>query len=209
VTAITLIFGAALIFQLAVPHQCGGFRPPPAIPLGCPYVRARMAVGIDMKSSAKDSGALRDHLLFLLKGGGAHVGFDDAIQGLAVPLRGKRPKGAGHSPWEILEHMRLAQWDILEFSRDPNHKSPIWPEGYWPQTRHPVNTRAWAKSVQSFRADREAMCKLVTDESTHLFARVPWGSGQTVLREALLVADHNAYHLGEMVLVRRLLGAWK
>jgi hypothetical protein len=153
--------------------------------------------------------SLREHVLYLLRGGGAHANFETAVKGLPVALRGKRPKGAQHSPWEILEHMRLAQSDILEFSRDPKHVSPQWPEGYWPKTQAPPNAAAWARSVRAFQADLEEMCNLVSLRSTDLFARITHGSGQTILREALLVADHNAYHLGELVLVRRLLGAWK
>jgi hypothetical protein len=151
---------------------------------------------------------MREHLLYLLKGGGAHVNFERAIKGLPVELRGKRPRGAGHSPWEILEHMRIAQWDILEFSRDSQHVSPEWPRGYWPSSPKPPNAQAWAKSVRMFQAGLDAMCELVAGEKTDLLARIPHGDGQTILREALLVADHNAYHLGELVLVRRLLGAW-
>jgi len=153
--------------------------------------------------------ALREHLLGLLKGGNAHVDFEAAIKGLPVALRGKRPKGADHSPWEILEHMRIAQWDILEFSRNAGHNSPEWPEGYWPPKPSPPLDRAWSKSIRDFRADLQSLRDLVAAESTDLFARIPHGDGQTILRETLLVADHNAYHLGEMVLVRRLLGAWK
>jgi hypothetical protein len=156
---------------------------------------------------AKDT-SLRTHLVALLKGGQAHVTLEAAIKGLPVALRGKRPKGAEHSPWEILEHLRIAQGDILEFSRDAKHVSPEWPRGYWPKTQAPPNDKAWAKSVRSINADLEAMCALVADESTDLHAPIPHGSGQTILREALLIADHNAYHLGEMVTVRRLLGAW-
>ena len=159
--------------------------------------------------ASKNEKALREHLLYLLKGGGAHANFDTAVQGLAAALQGKRPPGAEHSPWEILEHMRLAQWDILEFSRNPKHTSPEWPGGYWPKTQSPPNKAAWSKSVKAFRSDLEAMCQLVSGESTDLFKRIPHGDGQTILREALLIADHNAYHLGEMVLVRRLLGTWK
>ena len=153
--------------------------------------------------------ALREHLLSLLRGGGAHAGFEAAIEGLPVAVRGQRPAGAAHSPWEILEHMRLAQWDILEFSRDPKHVSPEFPSGYWPKTVAPPSDRAWSKSVRAFQADLQAMCELVAAESTNVFAPIVHGDGQTVLREALLVADHNAYHLGEMVLMRRLLGAWQ
>jgi hypothetical protein len=152
--------------------------------------------------------ALREHVLYVLRGGGAHVDFEAAIKGLPSELRGKRPKGISHSPWEILEHMRLAQWDILEFSRDPKHVSPKWPDGYWPGHPVPPSANAWVRSVRAFRADLEAMCALVKADSTDLFAIIPHGTGQTILREALLVADHTAYHLGEMVFVRRLLGAW-
>ena len=145
----------------------------------------------------------------LLKGGNAHIDFESAIKGLPAELRGKRPKGFPHSPWELLEHLRLSQSDILEFSRDAKHQSPKWPEGYWPKTPAPPSASAWTKSVKQFRADLDAMCELVENPSTDLFARIPHGEGQTILREALLVADHNAYHLGQLVLVRRLLGAWK
>jgi hypothetical protein len=156
----------------------------------------------------KENDALREHVLALLQGGGAHVEFETAIKGLSVSLRGRRPKGAAHSPWEILEHMRVAQWDILEFTRDATHVSPKWPEGYWPGKPAPPNAKAWNKSINAFRADRKAMADLVANPGTDLFAKIPHGTGQTVLREALLVADHNAYHLGELLVVRRLLGAW-
>ena len=158
---------------------------------------------------AADDKAVREHLLSLLNGGGAHASFDAAIEGLPAAMRGKRPEGAEHSPWEILDHMRLAQWDILEFSRNPKHVSPDWPSGYWPKTPAPPNGAAWNKSVKAFQSDLKTMCDLVKRPSTNLFAPIPHGDGQTILREALLVADHNAYHLGELVLVRRLLGAWK
>ncbi len=157
----------------------------------------------------KPDNAVRDHVVKLLAGGQAHATFEAAVKGIPAPLRGKRPKGAEHSPWEILEHMRIAQWDILEFSRDAKHVSPEWPAGYWPKSAAPPNDRAWGKSVRDFTADLDAMRKLVADESTDLYAPIPHGEGQTILREALLMADHNAYHLGELVLVRRLLGAWK
>ena len=151
---------------------------------------------------------LREHLLSLLKGGSAHVDFEKSIKNLPVPLRGKRPKGAAHSPWEVLEHMRIAQWDILEFSRNAKHVSPEFPDGYWPKGAVPPNDKAWTKSVKAFRADLKAMADMVADESTDLFAPIPHGDGQTILRQALLLADHNAYHLGQFVLLRRLLGAW-
>ena len=151
---------------------------------------------------------LRQHLIDLLKAGNAHVTFDDAVKNLPPALRGKKPKGAEHSPWQLLEHLRIAQWDILEFSRDPQHQSPDWPSGYWPAKPAPPDDKAWDKSVRAFRRDLKALCDIVADESTDLFARIPHGNGQTVLREALLAADHNSYHIGQLVLVRRLLGAW-
>jgi hypothetical protein len=152
--------------------------------------------------------ALRQHLLELLKGESAHAGFQDAIRDFPAELRGKRPKGAPHSPWEVLEHMRIAQWDILEFSRDSKHTSPKWPEGYWPESPEPPDAKAWDRSVHTFCQELQSMCALVADDATDLYARLPHGDGQTVLREALLVADHNAYHLGQLVLLRRMLGAW-
>jgi hypothetical protein len=150
--------------------------------------------------------ALRDHVVNLLRGGSAHLDFDAAIKNFPVALRGKRPPRSPHSAWELLEHLRIAQRDILEFSRDANHQSPEWPEGYWPKTPAPPGNAAWSKSVRAFREDLEAMCALVADPSTDLFARIPHGDGQTVLREAFLLADHNSYHLGQLVLVRKLVG---
>lgn len=170
-----------------------------------------------MKAGPKKSAAsknphdksLREHLIYLLSGGGAHLSFDDAVKDLPENLRGVTYGGFPHSAWMLLEHLRLAQWDILEFSRNTKHKSPAWPEGYWPQTEAPENPAAWDKSVAQFRKDLKAMQDLVANPKTDLYARVPWGDGQTILREALLLADHNAYHLGQLVDVRRLLGAWE
>ena len=151
---------------------------------------------------------LRQHLLDLLKGGNAHASFQDTVSDFPSELRGMRPKGAPHSPWELLEHMRIAQWDILEFSRDANHKSPKFPDGYWPKDPEPPDEKAWDRSVQAFCKDLESLCAFVADESTDLFAQIPHGDGQTVLKEALVTADHNAYHLGQLMLLRRTLGAW-
>jgi hypothetical protein len=161
-----------------------------------------------VKTSIDRDAALRQHLLDLLTGGQAHATFDTAIRNLPRAPRGKRPRGAEHSAWEVLEHLRIAQWDILEFSRDAAHQSPDWPAGYWPATPAPPDAKAWDKSVRAFRRDLKDLCDLVRNPSTDLYARIPHGDGQTILREALLVADHNAYHLGELVLLRRLLGAW-
>lgn len=153
--------------------------------------------------------SVREHVINLLRGGNAHATFEDAVKAMPVELQGKRPKGAEHSPWEELEHLRITQSDILEFSRDPGHKSPDWPVGYWPESAAPPDEKAWEKSVRGFRKDFKELCALVSDEQSDLFARIPHGDGQTLLREALLTADHNAYHIGQLVLLRRLLGAWK
>ncbi len=151
--------------------------------------------------------ALREHLQYLLRGGGAHPGFEEVVSDLPSNLRGEKPTGLPHTPWRLLEHMRIAQRDILEFCRDPSHVSPKFPDGYWPSDDAPPHDGAWDKSVAAFRADLRAVQDLVA-ETPDLLARVSDGDGETFLREALLVADHNAYHLGQSVLIRRLLGAW-
>jgi uncharacterized damage-inducible protein DinB len=151
---------------------------------------------------------LRDHLLELLRSGSAHLDFDKAIEDLPADLRGVRPEGSPHSVWELVEHLRITQWDILEFSRNPSHASPDWPEGYWPKTPAPPDAAAWEETVAAFRRDLQAMQDLVDNPKTDLYAKLPWGTGQTILREAMLVADHNAYHLGQIVVVRQMLGAW-
>ena len=152
--------------------------------------------------------ALRQQLVDLMTRGNAHATFDDAVKDIPAAIQGQRAHGAPHSPWQLLEHMRIAQWDILEFSRSAKHQSPKWPEGYWPPASAPPDEKAWEKSVRAFRHDLNAMCELVSDPATDLYARIPHGDGQTILREALLVADHNAYHVGQLILVRKLLGAW-
>lgn len=152
---------------------------------------------------------LREHLVNLLSGRGAHVDWKASFAGVAPKLRGARPSGLPYSLWELLEHMRIAQWDILEFSRDAKHVSPDWPAGYWPSSETPPDTKSWDKSLKSFEKDLAAMKKLVANPKTDLFLKIPHGTGQTILGEALLVADHNAYHLGQVLTVRRLLGDWE
>ena len=152
---------------------------------------------------------LRDHLVKLLRGGSAHLGFDKAIEGLAADLRGARAQDLPHTPWQLLEHLRMAQWDILDFSRNPQYAALKWPDDYWPETAAPPDDTAWDRSVEAFRRDLKAMQDLVADPKTDLFAKIPWGKDQTILREALLVADHNAYHVGQIVTLRQALGAWQ
>ena len=157
----------------------------------------------------KNDKALRKHLLYLLQEGGAHLDFDTAVKDMPFKLQGQKPKGGEHSPWQLLEHLRIALWDIVEFSRDPKHVSPEFPSGYWPKTQAPTDEKAWNKSAAAYRTHFRALTELVANEKVDLFARIPHGDGQTILREVLLAADHTAYHLGQLVEVRRALGAWK
>lgn len=151
---------------------------------------------------------LRKQIAAMLDGGHAHAKFDDAVNGIPANLRGVKPPGLPHSPWMLLEHLRIAQWDILDFSVNPAYKEITWPDEYWPKTDAPPDDTAWDASVAAVHRDVKAMQELVMNPATDLYAKIPWGSGQTVLREALLIVDHNAYHIGQLILVRRLLGAW-
>lgn len=149
--------------------------------------------------------ALRDHLLSLLRGANAHITLDDFAAGFPVKACGQRIEGLPYTAWQVLEHIRIAQWDILEFCRDAKHVSPKWPEGYWPKPDELGNEELWEETIVKFRHDLKQMEELVADSSTDLFAKIPHGSGQTILREALLVADHNGYHLGALVVMGRLI----
>ena len=151
--------------------------------------------------------ALREHLLYVLRGGGAHVDFETVVANFPVEIINRRVEPITYTPWQLLEHMRIAQFDILEFSRNANHVSPKWPEGYWPDAEMLGDAAAWQKSVEAFRADLKAMENLLEDSATSLFAPIAHGEGQTILREALLVADHNAYHLGVLSTLKRILTA--
>ena len=151
---------------------------------------------------------LREHLAKLLDADTAHVNFEKTIAGWPAAHRGVKPQGASHTGWQLLEHLRIAQWDILEFCRNPKHVSPEWPSGYWPSSEVPPNAGAWDDSVKAFRGDCEAMQEMVENPKTNLFTRIPHGTGQTILREVLLAADHISYHLGQLVLLRRMLGNW-
>lgn len=152
--------------------------------------------------------SLREHLVYLLTEGGAHVGFESAIAEFPPHLWGAKIDGVPHTPWHLLEHLRICQWDILEFSRNSGHVSPEFPQGYWPDSDSPPDDLAWDRSVHAFRHDLEEMVKLVTNPATDLFAPIPHGDGQTILRESLLIADHNAYHIGQLIILRRGLHAW-
>ena len=149
--------------------------------------------------------SLRDHLLSLLSEGNAHISFDDFIKDFPAGFCGKKIEGLPYTAWQVLEHMRIAQWDILEFCRNAKHVSPKWPKGYWPGPEDLGDEKLWRKSVKTFRDDLTQMEALITDPSTDLFAKIPHGDGQTILREALLAADHNAYHLGVLLAISRIL----
>jgi len=155
----------------------------------------------------QEDASLRKHLLYLLRGGGAHLSFDDLVNSFPPDLCNRRVEGLPYTPWQVLEHMRIAQSDILEFSRDANHVSPEFPKGYWPGTDELGTPELWHKTVEAFRNDLQQMEALVENEATDLHAKIPHGDGQTILREALLIADHNAYHLGVLAVMARILKA--
>lgn len=156
----------------------------------------------------KSEPSLRKHLVELLNGGNAHASIADVVADFPAAKRGAFATGLLHTAWQLLEHIRLAQWDILEFSRNPKHESPEFPAGYWPASPSPAGEAAWETCVQATANDLRAMVGLVSDPRTDLHAAFPWGDGQTLLREALLLADHNAYHVAQLVDLRRALGIW-
>jgi len=152
-----------------------------------------------------DETKLRAQLVYSLSGKGAHAHFDKAVKGFPAELVAKRVPHLAHTAWQLVYHLWIAQWDILEFSRDAGHKSPEWPEGYWPAAA-PERPAGWEETISRFRSDLAAMIDLVKDEKNDLLAPFPHGQGQTLLREALLVIDHNSYHVGQLVDLRRMLG---
>ncbi|MBV9302274.1 MAG: DinB family protein [Acidobacteriaceae bacterium] len=155
--------------------------------------------------SGSESAALRRMLLDGMRGHYAHVEFESVVEDFPAELRGVKPAGAPHTAWQLLEHMRLAQHDILEFSREPDYQSPKWPEGYWPSTGAPPDTKAWDASVRAFQKDAREFNKLVQDSQKDLFQPFGHGDGQTLLREALLITAHNSYHLGQLVYLKKIL----
>jgi len=152
--------------------------------------------------------AFRDHVARALSWAEAHMSLDDAVAGLPAKLRGRVPDGLPYSPWQLLEHIRITQHDILDFCRNPAYEEMKWPDDYWPKAAEPPSAKAWDESLRRIAEDRTALEALARDASVDLAARIPHGTGQTYLREILLVIDHTAYHLGELIVVRRLLGAW-
>ncbi|HET9282558.1 MAG TPA: DinB family protein [Candidatus Angelobacter sp.] len=152
--------------------------------------------------------SLRDHLLYLLNGDGAHIDFESVIKDLPANLRGKKPAGAAHTPWQLVEHLRITQRDVLESIRNSKHVSPEFPAGYWPASEAPATGKDWEKSVDAFRADHRTLAEMVAN-SNGLLTPISHSDGQTIFRKLAMLADHNAYHLGQLVVVRRILGAWQ
>lgn len=156
---------------------------------------------------ANEHEILIEELIKLLQGGGAHATLEDALKDIPAEARGVKPNGLPYSIWQLAEHIRIAQWDMLEFSKDGSHQSRNWPDDYWPKEAAPGSDEAWQKTIDSIYADRKAFIELL--QSGDIYSKIPHGTGQTVLREALQIADHNAYHTSEIILLRRLLGIWK
>jgi DinB superfamily len=171
-----------------------------------PKASAKLAATPKFPARSSFDKPMRDHVLFLLKGGGAHASFDETLKDWPLEFAGIKIAKFPHTAWMLLEHIRLGQWDILEFSRNSKHVSPKWPEGYWPASAAPPSKEAWEVSMAACEKDLRAMERLVADAKVDLFAKIPWGEGQTILREALLMADHNAYHLGQLMMLRKSLG---
>jgi hypothetical protein len=151
---------------------------------------------------------MREQLLALLRGGNAHLGFDDAVANFPLEHINTKPPNVAYTPWHLLEHIRIAQWDILEFVRNPAHVSPSWPEGYWPAPGEQADEARWQQTINEFRADLKAIEDLVTDPNTDFFGPIPHAPGYTIFREILLVADHNAYHIGEFAILRQVMDTW-
>ncbi len=151
---------------------------------------------------------IREQLLDLLGGGKAHMNFDEGVDRFPIKAANSNPPNSDYTPWRLLEHMRIAQWDILEFIRNPKHVSPPWPEGYWPREGKKADAKEWKKSVSGFRKDLTAMKRIVKDPKTKLLAPMAHAKDYTILREVLTLADHNAYHLGEFAMMREIMGTW-
>ncbi len=152
---------------------------------------------------------VREQLLFLLRGGNAHMTFDQAVADFPMERINSLPPNVSYTPWHLLDHIRIAQWDILEFTRDPDHVSPRWPEGYWPPPDEQADEVKWEKTNSDFRADLRALQDMVEDSGTDLYVPLRHATGYTVLREIMLVADHNAYHIGEFAVLRQTMDTWR
>jgi hypothetical protein len=153
--------------------------------------------------NTSESVALRTIVVDGIRAYRAHIDFESALEDFPLEMRGWKPAGSPHTAWQLLEHMRIAQWDILEFSRNPKHESPEWPAGYWPKSDAPPNVKAWDCSVNAFRREAVEFCQLIQELQNNLLEPFPYGEGQTLLGEALLVISHNSYHLGQLMYVKK------
>jgi hypothetical protein len=151
---------------------------------------------------------VREQLLHLLRGGNAHMSFDQAIEGYPMDRINERFPEGEYSAWGLLEHLRIAQWDILDFIRNPNYRYMEWPKDYWPEPSRQATDADWQETVEGFHRDALELQRIVEDEGTDLYARIPHGTGQNILREILVVCDHNAYHIGEFAIMRQVMGTW-
>jgi len=158
------------------------------------------------KAAPKESNAFREELIALLTEDSAHAGFDAVVKDFPAGLRGARPEGLPYSAYQLVEHLRIAQWDIVEYALNPKHKSPEFPDGYWPKSPAPPDAKAWDKAVAAFRADRKKLVAAL--EKADLLEGIAFAKGQSLASKTILLIDHNAYHLGQLVLVRRLLKIW-
>ncbi len=170
--------------------------------------KAHIRVRVRKEHTMETDTALREQLLHLLCGGNAHLSFDEAVAEFPPEAINQRPPNVPYTPWHLLEHLRLAQWDILDFIRNPDYQAMKWPDDYWPAPDAKADTAAWQQTIAAFHADLKAVEDLVHDPQTDLAATIPHGDGQTILREILLVADHNAYHIGEFAILRQVMGTW-
>ena len=162
-----------------------------------------------MQTGKSENYSLIENLINLLNKGQAHVTLDEALKDIPFEILGEKPDNLPYSLWQIADHIRIAQSDILQFSKDPNYESPDWPEGYWPDNAKPSSEENWKDCLKQIKNDREAFISLLKDSSENLFAVFENGNGQTLLREALVLADHNSYHTGEIIILRRLLDNWR
>ena len=162
-----------------------------------------------MQITKNEIDSVREHLFEILTGAPTHIDFADAVADLPRHLRGVKPERQPHTPWRLVEHMRITQWDILQFILDEAYVSPDWPAGYWPDGDAPPDGHAWDRSIESFLNDRRALTELANNPDVDIFAPIPHGTGQTIHREIILAADHTSYHIGQLIILRRLLGAWQ
>lgn len=162
-----------------------------------------------MQKEKPNNSVLIKNLEDLLKTGNAHASLDDALKNIPFDLLGEKPENLPYSIWQLSEHIRIAQWDILEFCRNEKHVSPKWPEGYWPSDAKPASKADWEKCIEQIKEDRKSFIELLTTSAENIYKPFDYGNGQTLLKEALVLADHNSYHTGEIIIMRRLLNDWK